>query len=108
MPSHDVRSVVLPYCLTRQPDGRYVVLNRNYKPVGMRTQDYLTYADFPVLLRIKGLGKTAARKLSFNGNENLDSIYLYNDACVPTDSTVNMVAYLERLKVLASLSIADE
>jgi hypothetical protein len=31
MPLGDVRSVHLPYCIQRQSDGTYVVLNREYR-----------------------------------------------------------------------------
>ena len=37
MPLGDFRSVFMPYCLRKQKDGRYVVLNREYKPVGFFT-----------------------------------------------------------------------
>jgi len=34
-----------------------------------------------------------------------DRIYLYNDGCVPTESTEHMKNYLERLKILAKLKV---
>jgi hypothetical protein len=34
----DFRAVFLPYCLEKRNGGRYVVLNREYKPVGIAVE----------------------------------------------------------------------
>jgi hypothetical protein len=101
----DFRSVFLPYCLDRQPDGRYVVLNRKYKPVGFLTKDHIEYSDYPVCVKFKGLGEVTAAKISFNGDSNMDRIYLYNDGCIPTNSSQYMADYLRRLEILAKLTV---
>jgi len=36
-----------PYCLKRLPCGRHIFLNRDYKPLGLETQDFVRYEDFP-------------------------------------------------------------
>jgi hypothetical protein len=36
MSHSDFRAMFFPYCLQKQKDGRYVVLNREYKPVGFK------------------------------------------------------------------------
>ena len=46
-----------------------------------------------------------ATKISFKGSTDLDSIYLYNDGCVPTHTAANMTAYLKRLAALAKLKV---
>ena len=107
MPLTDVRMVHLPYCLDRQPDGRYVILNREYKPLGFKTRDRVDYGAYPIAVKLKDLTEAKAAKLSHEGSENLDRIYLYNDATVPTRSAVHMRSYLERLEVLMSLKIED-
>jgi hypothetical protein len=106
MPSHEFRAVHMPYCLKRLDDGRYVVLNRDYKPLGFRTRERVVYESFPIAVKFKGLTKKLAAKLSWDGSANLESIFLYNDATVPTDSAKRMTAYLERLAILAKLKIA--
>ena len=104
--AHEARAIHLPYCIQRLEDGRYVVLNRNYKPVGFTTSEHLNYEDFPVAVKFKGLTAKTAAKLSYKGSEELDCIYLYNDGTVPTASAANMTAYLNRLGLLAKLKIA--
>jgi hypothetical protein len=102
------RQIYMPYCLKRQPDGRYAVLNRHYKPVGFNTQDFVTYADYPVLSVVLGLTPKKAAALSIHGSDDVTEIFLYNDASVPTRSPDNMRRYLEKLAVLAKLKVSSE
>ena len=106
MPLNDFRSVHLPYCLKRLPDGRYVVLNREYKPLGFKTSAQVHYEEYPIAVKFKGLTQKVAAKLSYKGSEDLDSIFLYNDGCIPTRSAQNMQDYLHRLEILAKLKLA--
>ena len=48
---------------------------------------------------------STAKKLSWNGDPNVERVYLYADGCVPTAGPAKMSAYLARLAVLANLSI---
>lgn len=84
MPLGDVRSVHLPYCIERQADGRYVVLNREYKPLGFKTKDFIKYENYPVGVKLPGLRPATAAKISYNASKDLGTIYLYDDGCVPT------------------------
>lgn len=79
--------------------------NRRYKPVGIARTDWVKYEDYPVRVKFKGLTKAKARQIDFQGREDLQTIYLYNDGCVPTDGAANWAAYAARLKVLASLKV---
>jgi hypothetical protein len=102
---NEIRAVALPYCLERQPDGRYVILNRHYKPLGFMTHDRVDYNAYPIAVKFKRLTRATATKLSARGNDDLEKIWLYDDASVPTTSARNMQQYLERLKVLMSLKL---
>jgi hypothetical protein len=97
--------VHLPYCIEKQEDGTYVVLNREYKPLGFKTRDYIDYSSYPICVRIKGMTARAAAKISYEGSPDVTTIYLYNDACIPTHSKANMDAYLKRLGHLARLKV---
>jgi len=105
MATNDFRAVFFPYCLEKQSDGRYVVLNRKYKPIGFKTRDKVKYEDYPICVELKGLGSITATKLSYNGDSSTDIIYLYNDGCVPTASAEHMKNYLRRLEILAKLKV---
>lgn len=97
---------LLPFALHKQPDGRYVVLNRNYKPIGFTETGRVEYADFPVLYKFADLTADVARQLSYDGSPALDEIYLYSDGTEPT-TPEQTSAYLRRLIVLTQLRIAD-
>ncbi|MCK9385488.1 MAG: hypothetical protein M0Q15_12790 [Nevskia sp.] len=102
----DFRAVYFPYCIERQADGTWLVLNRHYKPVGFNTDDFITYEQFPVSAKLSGLGPAKLKKLSYSGVATGDRIYLYNDGCVPTHDAASMRAYLEKLKLLAGLGLS--
>ena len=101
----DVRAVFFPYCLEKQEDGRYVFLNREYKPVGFFTSDWINYADYPVLVKLK-ITKALAKKLSGSEEGGTERIFLYNDATNAVGSKANMDAYLAKLALLAKLRVA--
>ena len=104
----DFRAVYFPYCIEKQADGSWVVLNRQYKPVGFNTSEYIKYEDHPVSSRLEGLGPATLDKLSYTGKAEGDRVYLYNDGCVPTHSKKNMDVYLEKLRILAKLRLVRE
>jgi len=98
----ELRRTHMPYCIHRTADGRYIVLNRNYKPLGVQTGDWVTYENHPSAVELN-ITKIRAAKLDCQGRENTDRIYLYNDGCIPTDGDAHMKAFLGRLSVLMKL-----
>ena len=86
-------SVFLPYCLQKQANGSWVVLNRKYQPIG------------PVITKIDDLTLELVNQLSVNGADDIDAIYLYNDGTNPTISAVNLSAYANKLALLAKLRV---
>lgn len=102
----DVRAVCLPYCIDQQADGRFVFLNRQYKPIGFAMQDYANYSDYPVAHDIPGLTPALIKKIAVAVHENPLRIYLYSDGTNPTLSKDLMADYLARLEILAKLETA--
>jgi hypothetical protein len=102
---HESRAIHMPYCLKRQSDGCYVVLNRNYKPLGFTTDTWVKYEEYPVAVKFKKLTARIAAKLSIDRDDNLDTIYLYGDDSIPTRTAADMRAYLTRLGILMSLKL---
>jgi hypothetical protein len=97
--------IAFPYCIQRQMDGSYILLNREYKPIGFWTEDCLDYGEYPIGIRFKGLKEDTIRKISIDGEPRDDAIYLYDDGSVPIRNRKNMRDYLERLSVLMSLKV---
>ncbi|WNC72726.1 hypothetical protein RGQ13_01725 [Thalassotalea psychrophila] len=101
----NVRAVYFPYCIQKKEDGSWLMLNRNYRPVGFNTDDFLKYDELPVSIKLKGIGPATLKKLSYKG-EASDTVYLYNDGCVPTSSETAMSSYLKKLEILLKLQSA--
>ncbi len=93
------------YCLKQVERGRYIKLNRDYKPLGMETQETVRYEAFP-LVSLPGLTPEVATQLSSRGSDDLSAICLYDDGCVPTRSAANMLAYQRKLALLSKLKVS--
>jgi hypothetical protein len=100
--SDTVRRIFFPYCIKRLADGRHIILNRHYKPLGEPSEAFIDYGIHPSATYLK-ITPSAAKKISHDGSESTDNIYLYDDGCIPTDSAKHMRAYTERLAVLMKL-----
>ena len=101
------RHLYLPYCLQLLSDGRYIVLNRKYKPLGISSSDWVDYETHPTAQRLKGLTAAKVKQISARGSDRLESIHLYNDSCIPTASPEHWAAYSKRLSILAELRVDD-
>lgn len=102
----EFRQVYLPYCLQRQEDGTYLVLNRRYKPVGITRTDWVDYAEYPVRFKFKrALSAQQIAKLDCRGRTDAAVIYLYDDGSIPTDSPASWALYASRLEKLAAYKI---
>ena len=103
----DFRAIYLPYCIEQNIDGTWVVLNRQYKPVGFNTNDYIRYEEFPVFVRLRGLGPATLKRISYDGQVKGSCVYLYNDGTNLLNGPNEMKAYLKRIEILAKLSVSD-
>ncbi|TYT25308.1 hypothetical protein FZO89_02945 [Luteimonas viscosa] len=102
--TEEFRRVFLPYCIERVEDHGHVVLNRLYKPLGMRTEEHVDYV--PHAVRLIGLTPGKAAQLSHAHSDSTDRIHLYADASAPTRSPEDWDAYQRKLGLLATLEIA--
>lgn len=98
------RETLFPYCLQRQEDGRWLVLNRNYQPIGHLNNDR---TEVRTKFCLKGLGPTTRQKLCVHGSGG-DKICLYNDGCHPMASRDNWVKYQKKLAILARFETREE
>ncbi len=74
---NNVRALYFPYCLHQREDKRWIILNRNYKPVGALSGDWVDYDAVLSDMCIKSITPTQAAKLSYTGEpDNHLRIYL--------------------------------
>ncbi len=109
-----MRRTFLPYCVACDTDKNYVVMNREYKPLGMINIRFPNGGgvDFnPYFMYIDGLGPAKAKALSWSGRgwetRNIHPgwkfFWLYNDGCIPTYEAEATADYFRRLGELMSL-----
>lgn len=100
----EFRRTHLPYCIARPEKGSYVILNRNYKPLGFTTHDFVDYDKYPIQVNYR-ISKIMAAKLSWDGKgfEECEALWLYNDSCIPTSHKRHMDIYLKKIAILAKL-----
>ncbi len=103
MALNDFRAIYLPYCLKKQENGKYIVLNREYKPLGFNSYEQFNYSNYPISANLKGLTEKKVLELSWNNSPDKEHIFLYNDALNPIKSKDNMAKYLQKLDLLAKL-----
>lgn len=102
----EFRMVFLIYCLHHLPDGSYVALNRQYKPVGVSSTEWVEYENLPVRFHFqRALSARQVAALSCNADATPERIYLYSDSCLPTASQADWQAYSARLQRLAGYLI---
>lgn len=102
MISEEFFRTFLPYCIQKTPSGRYVILNRSYKPVGTKSKDYVDYE--PHAVKLKMTGRMAAG-LSHNGSTDVNEIYLYDDFTNPSINSISKRKYMERLEKLINYKL---
>ncbi|MCF8156418.1 MAG: hypothetical protein K9K35_10470 [Rhodoferax sp.] len=96
----------MPYCLERLQDGSYLLLNRQYKPLGVMSKEWVDYETQPSRMRFKrALSAKQIAALSWCASTDPARIYLYNDGCVPTATDSAWSAYSARLNRLAKYRI---
>lgn len=108
MSTRSFRQIHLPYLIRRLADGRYIVLNRLYKPLGIASPDWVVYETHPTAVHLSGLTPAKVKKLSYSGSDDAGDIYLYNDGCNPSNSREDWISYQARLQFLADLEIEED
>jgi hypothetical protein len=77
---YDLRPIIVYTAI--EIDGKYLPLNRDYKPIGLTSGDWVNYSEFPFLLIEKSMIDTP--ELEENGVLP-KRFYLFNDGNTPID-----------------------
>ncbi len=96
------RRVFLPYCLQQLADGRWIVLNRRYKPLGVASSDWVVYEEHPSAYKAK-ITKALRQKLDCGSSYRDDCIYLYENF-EPKDKKF-LAEYAARLALLEKIDV---
>ena len=102
--STEIGRFLLPMRLERLDDGRYIALNRYYKPVGSFSRERVSYETSTSAFRFaRQITEQDAINLSFRGESDLNAIVLYDETTNPHRSPDLWLAYMRRLDYLANL-----
>jgi len=98
----------LPYCLKKLNNGYWIFLNREYKPIGYASYDWIDYLKHPSAFKFRRDPTEKLKKICKTINEDKKneeiSFYFYDDSCKPYSSTKATQSYFERLKKIYNLS----
>lgn len=92
----------MPYYLLRLDDGRYITLNRRHKPLGVLSDAHVVYEEHPSACFMK-ITADVARRLSWQGDESLGRIALYNGAENMLEHADHLAEYFKRLSLLMAI-----
>jgi hypothetical protein len=104
----DFRAVSLPYCLKKTDAGDWLVLNREYKPIGFCTYDRVNIESLPIYLDLRITQKEIDKLVELGAKiqtlfDEL-TIFLYNDATNPFYKQ-NRQSYFDKLDILMDLRV---
>lgn len=90
----------MPYILEKTSSGKWLILNRDYKPWGLAI-DYSHTVDYSQFeIELDGVTEGRLRKMSFDGTVGSRDIAFYNDGCPPWGNQQCYKDYMDRLGVL--------
>lgn len=98
---HELIFTHFPYCIKHLGNNKYIVLNRDYKPLGI-TDWVEDYATHPSVATLKITRKQAAQ-MSYNNSDNLESIFLFDKTTDLLENKKLFSEYLNRLEILAHI-----
>ncbi len=102
MPLRSFREIFLPYCVIRESDGTWSVLNREYVALGENERK--SHKGPTRTYSLKGLGPAALKKIAFCSRPEENTFWLYDESCFPESSAENWNAYSKRLKALMAFT----
>jgi hypothetical protein len=98
----DVRWQFLPYAVIKQPSGKYVIVNRRYKPIG--TIDNSVWYDYERYAVHLKLTTAKRKKIAYSENEKEGVFWLYGGSAAPVDKQ-RKDEYFKRLSVLMDVIV---
>lgn len=101
------RRIFMPYCIIRLESGKWVIVNRHYKPLGSLDQrKWYDYEEYAVHIKWDKRHRRKLADLGGTSESPEDFVALYYDATNPERSEKLMKRYAEKLEILGKLLIA--
>jgi hypothetical protein len=110
----DFFRINLPYGLKRNDKDEWFAFNREYKPLGWNTTDFINEFEYPVYTLYKGLTDKLIIKMfpdsHYHRNDNgiIDRIFFYDDSTNPQSNPKYWKDYFEIIKELSKLKSVEK
>lgn len=110
----DFFRINMPYGMESNEKGEWMFFNRDYKPIGFNTSDFIDYHKYPVFTKYKALTENKLISLSHQIDKKgiqkdekgkIYKVYFYNDSTNPMIYPKCWDAYLKKIKMLSKLKI---
>ncbi len=101
----DLRFTHLPYCLYELEDGRFMVVNRRHKPLGITSHEHFVYEEHPSAMYIEGITGELALELDVKRGTVPGYIFLWDGATEAPETKKTTKQYLRRLRKLMTLKM---
>ena len=101
--NHKLSKQFMPYVIEELAENKFVILNRNYKPIGLRLDCFVDYEDYSIFMKL-----TKKDKSKFITHDHAPNMYwLYDDLTNPflSKKKSNKEKYFELLDLLNNKSI---
>jgi hypothetical protein len=109
MPLGRVAQTHFPYCIQKTKDGKWLVLNRLYKPLGTTSNEWVDYDNHPDRLAINSRSIAALRKLAVYDIPDVPNdpglFFFYSDSTMPTESEGDWAKYAKIMRLLAGAKV---
>lgn len=110
----DFFRINLPYGLKKNANNEWFAFNREYKPLGWNTTDFINEAQFPVYTIYKGLTDKMILKIFSetmvhrNEHGEIYLIFFYNDGTNPQSNPKHWQNYFNIIKELSKLQVKEK
>lgn len=104
MQTFDLRAKFLPYCIHRRADGRFLLLNRNYKPLGVTSTEWADYDTNRDAVELTGFTDRKAEKIGLEVDGD-GWYYLYDDTNSPMRTPETWERYCKILREIMQLVV---
>ena len=112
MPIGKLAHTHLPYCIQRTTDGKWLALNRNYKPLGTLSREWVDYDTHPDRFALDGRTLSAIKRAATGEIESVPGdpgvIFFYDDGCMPTASAADLARYMKAVSLLMNARIKGD
>lgn len=109
MPIGQLAHTHFPYCIQKTADGKWLVLNRSYKPLGVVSKDWVDYDSHPDRVPLDHRSVAALTRIAVyemdDEEGNPVTIFFYKDGQRIADTDEGWSTYAAVLQVLGQAKV---